>query len=75
MIELLETSTVWLAPLIRTSSISFVELTTDFVVKVQLSGACHTCPMSIQTLKFGVEQSLKNSIPEIKSVEAVDFSM
>ena len=51
--------------------IDFVELTEDFEVKVLLKGACHACPMSIQTLKFGVESALKNAIPEIKEVIAV----
>jgi Fe-S cluster biogenesis protein NfuA len=55
--------------------ISYVELTDDMIVRVQLLGACHACPMSIQTLKFGVEHALLSVIPEIKSVEAVDFSM
>ncbi len=51
--------------------IDFVDLTDDLTVKVVLKGACHSCPMSIQTLKFGVENALKNAIPEIKEVVAV----
>jgi len=51
--------------------IDFVDLTDDLQVKVLLKGACHACPMSIQTLKFGVENALKNAIPEIKEVLAV----
>jgi Fe-S cluster biogenesis protein NfuA len=39
------------------------------VVKVRLTGACGTCPMSTMTLKMGVERILKEHIPEIKSVE------
>jgi Fe-S cluster biogenesis protein NfuA len=39
------------------------------VVKVRLTGACGTCPMSTMTLKMGVERILKEQIPEIKSVE------
>jgi Fe-S cluster biogenesis protein NfuA len=41
----------------------------DGVVKVKLTGACGTCPMSTMTLKMGVERILKEQIPEIKSVE------
>ena len=51
--------------------IEFVDLTEDLTVKVILKGACHSCPMSIQTLKFGVESALKNAIPEIKEVVAI----
>jgi Fe-S cluster biogenesis protein NfuA len=52
--------------------ISLVEITDDLVVKVKLSGACGNCPMRMQTLKSGVERTLKKEIPEIKEVVAVD---
>lgn len=41
----------------------------DGVVKVKLRGACGTCPSSLVTLKYGVEERLKEIIPEVKSVE------
>ena len=41
----------------------------DGIVKVRLTGACGTCPMSTMTLKMGVERILKEQIPEIKRVE------
>ncbi len=44
---------------------------TDGVVKVKLTGACGTCPMSQMTLKMGVEAALKENIPEVKRVEAI----
>ena len=43
----------------------------DNVVKVRLQGACGSCPMSVMTLKMGVERIVKEMVPEIKSVEAV----
>ncbi len=52
--------------------ISFIELTDDNIVKVKLLGACHACPMSIQTLKLGVEKAIKNFVPEISEVVAVN---
>ena len=48
--------------------IRFVELTDDMVVKVELLGACGSCPYSLQTLKNGVEQAVKKQIPEVKEV-------
>jgi len=51
--------------------LKFIDLTDEMIVQVQLLGACQACPMSIQTLKFGIEHSLMSSIPEIKGVEAV----
>lgn len=43
---------------------------TDGVVKVKLTGACGTCPMSTMTLKMGVERILKEEVPEVKEVQA-----
>ena len=41
------------------------------VVKVRLTGACGSCPMSQMTLKQGVEAVIKERVPGVKSVEAV----
>ncbi|MGM0443833.1 MAG: NifU family protein [Fibrobacterota bacterium] len=41
----------------------------DNVVLVRLTGACGSCPMSTMTLKMGIEQAIKEAIPEVKSVE------
>jgi Fe-S cluster biogenesis protein NfuA len=53
--------------------ISFVELTGDNVVNVELHGACGSCPFSRMTLKNGVEDAMKKAIPEVKSVEAINM--
>lgn len=42
----------------------------DGVVKVRLTGACAGCPMSAMTLKNGIEQILRQEIPEVKEVVA-----
>ncbi len=44
---------------------------TDGIVKVKLTGACGSCPMSMMTLKMGVENELKKEIPEVKEVVSV----
>ena len=41
------------------------------LVKVRLQGACVGCPLSALTLKQGVERFIKQKVPEIQSVEAV----
>ncbi len=41
-------------------------------VQVRLTGACGGCAMSAMTLKMGIEQLLKEEIPEVKEVVAVD---
>ncbi len=43
----------------------------DGTVEVRLTGACGGCPMATMTLKMGIEQLLKQEIPEIKEVVAV----
>ena len=50
--------------------LGFVEFDNG-IVKVKLQGACAGCPMSQMTIKRGVEQYLKEIIPEVKAVEAV----
>ncbi|MHB1192567.1 MAG: NifU family protein [Longimicrobiales bacterium] len=41
------------------------------VVDVRLLGACESCPISMMTLKEGIERRLKSSIPGIVEVNAV----
>jgi Fe-S cluster biogenesis protein NfuA len=48
--------------------IELLEVTDDMSVKVKLTGACHGCPYSMQTLKAGVEQVIMKEVPEIRSV-------
>ncbi|UCH43207.1 MAG: NifU family protein [Dehalococcoidales bacterium] len=43
----------------------------DGTVRVRLTGACDGCPMAAMTLKMGIEQILKQEIPEVKEVVAV----
>ncbi|UCC96271.1 MAG: NifU family protein [Candidatus Omnitrophota bacterium] len=51
--------------------VELVDVTDEGVVKVRLTGACSHCPMSTYTLKLGIEQKLKEAIPEVKEVEEV----
>ena len=41
------------------------------VVELRLLGACEDCPISMMTLKEGIEQRLKSGIPSIIEVQAV----
>ena len=51
--------------------VQLVDITDDNVVKVRLTGACGSCPMSTMTLKGGIEAELKKSVPGVKAVVAV----
>lgn len=52
--------------------IELVGVDEDKTVRVRLQGACKGCPGAAMTLKMGVERLLKERIPEIKEVVAVD---
>jgi Fe-S cluster biogenesis protein NfuA len=41
------------------------------VARVKMLGACGGCPMSIMTLKAGIEAAIVDAVPEITTVEAV----
>jgi len=45
---------------------------TNGEVKVRLIGACHGCPFAAVTLKTRVENLLKEKIPEVTTVIAID---
>lgn len=51
--------------------VELVEVTSDNIVRLKLTGTCGCCPMSQMTLKNGVEKMLKKEVPEIKNVEAL----
>jgi Fe-S cluster biogenesis protein NfuA len=51
--------------------VELVDVTEDGIVKVKLTGRCHSCPMSQMTLKMGIERFLKMNVPEVKTVESV----
>jgi len=52
--------------------VELVEVSENGVVSVRLQGACKGCPMAQQTLKMGIEAILKEQLPEVQSVEAVE---
>ena len=56
-------------------NVSLVEITDDFIVRVELLGACKSCSMSMMTMKAGIEESIKRAVPEIKGVESVNLSL
>ncbi|MDY6820632.1 MAG: NifU family protein [Deferribacterota bacterium] len=51
--------------------VKLIDVTDEGIVKVQLTGACGSCPFSTMTLKHGIEVRIRKNIPEIKEVVAV----
>jgi Fe-S cluster biogenesis protein NfuA len=55
-------------------NVSIVEITEDKILKIRLLGSCESCPMSIMTLKAGIEQAVLKAVPEIIAVEAINIT-
>ena len=41
------------------------------IVEVRLLGACESCPISMMTLKEGIERRIKSSVPSVVEVTAL----
>lgn len=52
--------------------IELVDVTDDGIVKVRLLGECEKCPLSIMTLRAGIERTLMKQVPGVKRIEAVN---
>ena len=52
--------------------VEILNISDDGVVEVKLQGACAGCPMSTFTIKNGIEKTLKQEIPEVTEVKAVN---
>lgn len=55
-------------------NVSVEEITPDNVVRLRLLGACGSCPMSIMTLKAGIEEAIKKAVPQITGIEAINLT-
>ncbi|HAQ69711.1 NifU family protein [Salibacteraceae bacterium] len=55
--------------------LSVVDITEDGILKIEFMGACSSCSMNNMTFKNGVEDAIKRLVPEIKSVEPVNFAL
>jgi len=54
--------------------VKILEVSEDGIVTLELLGACGSCPMSSMTLKAGVEEAIKRSVPEISRVDAINIT-
>jgi Fe-S cluster biogenesis protein NfuA len=42
------------------------------VVNLKLHGACGTCPSSLMTLRMGIENAVREQVPDVQMVRSVD---
>lgn len=50
--------------------VELIGVSEDGIVKVRLLGNCNGCPLSMMTLRAGIERALMNEIPSVKRIEA-----
>ncbi|PIQ63342.1 MAG: hypothetical protein COV99_03220 [Bacteroidetes bacterium CG12_big_fil_rev_8_21_14_0_65_60_17] len=74
LVDQVESALDSLRPYLRADGgeVRLLDITPDMVVELELLGACGTCPMSMMTLRAGIEQAVKRSVPVISRVEAVN---
>ena len=53
-------------------NVEVVDITDEHVVIIKWLGNCESCFMSAMTMKAGIEETLKNKIPEVTGVEAIN---
>jgi Fe-S cluster biogenesis protein NfuA len=51
--------------------VQVLEVTPEKVLRLQLIGACSTCPMSMVTVKLGIQKLMAEKVPELTGVEAI----
>jgi Fe-S cluster biogenesis protein NfuA len=64
----------WLRPIIQSDGgdLELVDVTADNVVQVRFHGACVGCPSSSITLRQGIERTVREKVPEVREVLAVN---
>ena len=55
-------------------NVSIEDITPENVVRLKLLGSCGSCPMSIMTLKAGIEQAIMKAVPQITAIEALNLT-
>jgi Fe-S cluster biogenesis protein NfuA len=76
LLEQVEAALNTIRPYLETDggNVSVEEITPEKVVKLKLLGSCGSCPMSIMTLKAGIEEAIRKAVPEITGVEALNLT-
>jgi Fe-S cluster biogenesis protein NfuA len=51
--------------------VELVRMRDDGILELSLTGTCKRCPMSLMTLRAGVERAVMKDVPEVRRVETV----
>jgi Fe-S cluster biogenesis protein NfuA len=52
--------------------VQLVDITDELEVQLRLVGNCSSCSMSSMTMKAGIENGIRNALPQITKVTAVE---
>lgn len=52
--------------------VELIDVSDDGVVKVRLTGSCEICPLSIMTLRAGIERAIMKEVPGVRRIEAIN---
>ncbi len=75
ILDKIEASLDTMRPYLRDDggNVEIVDVTDEGVLRLRLIGACSTCPQSFMTMKAGIETAVRQAVPEIKSVVAINL--
>lgn len=51
--------------------IELISILEGGIIEVRLLGSCKGCPLSMVTLRAGIERALMQEIPDVKRIESV----
>jgi Fe-S cluster biogenesis protein NfuA len=76
LLEQVEAALDTIRPYLETDggNVSIEEITPEGVVRLKLLGSCGSCPMSIMTLKAGIEGAIMKAVPQITGIEAINLT-
>ncbi|EMR01874.1 NifU family protein [Cesiribacter andamanensis] len=55
-------------------NVKVLEITDEKVVRLELLGACGSCPMSAMTFRAGIEEAIRREVPQVSAVQAVNLT-
>lgn len=54
--------------------VKVIELSDDGVLTLEFVGNCSTCSMSKMTFKNGIEENIKNDVPEVRKINVTNLT-
>ena len=75
LINEVETALIPIKPYLEADGgdVRVVDVSDDFIVSLELLGNCGSCPMSAMTMKAGIEEAIKKSLPQVTAVKAINL--